>query len=83
VLGQEGVAFFDHNRLPFQKVSLTSTSGVHEPQQSVMLNPWVLVYEILVPLAQLTLHEMAMVTLSLKNLAISFPTAVITVIPAI
>jgi uncharacterized protein (DUF362 family) len=40
-----------------------------------MVNPRVLEYETLVSLAQLKLHETATVTLSLKNVAMSFPAA--------
>jgi uncharacterized protein (DUF362 family) len=40
-----------------------------------MVNPRVLEYETLISLAQLKLHETATVTLSLKNIAMSFPAA--------
>ena len=40
-----------------------------------MVNPRVLEYEVLVSLAQLKLHETATVTLSLKNIAMSYPAA--------
>lgn len=40
-----------------------------------MVNPRVLEYETLVSLAQLKLHATATVTLSLKNIAMSFPAA--------
>ena len=45
------------------------------PQKSVVVNPRVLEYETLISLAQLKLHETATVTLSLKNIAMSFPAA--------
>jgi uncharacterized protein (DUF362 family) len=50
-------------------------ADVDGPQKSVMVNPRVLEYETLVSLAQLKLHETATVTLSLKNVAMSFPAA--------
>src|SRR5438045_8998519 len=40
-----------------------------------MVNPRVLEYETLIALNQLKLHETATVTLSLKNIAMSFPAA--------
>jgi uncharacterized protein (DUF362 family) len=77
VLQQEGCAFFDHNRPPFTSVDLSYAPDrdVNGPQQSVMVNPRVLEYETLVSLAQLKLHATATVTLSLKNIAMSFPAA--------
>jgi uncharacterized protein (DUF362 family) len=77
VVEEEGAAFFDHNRPPFQRVELEyePANDVAGPQQSVMVNPRVLEYEVLVSLAQLKLHETATVTLSLKNIAMSFPAA--------
>ena len=77
VVEQEGAAFFDHNRAPFREISLeyAPDADVKGPQQSVMVNPRVLDYETLVSLAQLKLHETATVTLSLKNIAMSFPAA--------
>lgn len=77
VVEQEGVVFFDHNRAPFTEVKLdyAPAADVAGPQQSVMVNPRVLEYEMLVSLAQLKLHETATVTLSLKNMAMSFPAA--------
>jgi uncharacterized protein (DUF362 family) len=77
VVEQEGATFFDHNRAPFREVELEYAPGadVTGPQKSVMVNPRVLEYETLVSLAQLKLHETATVTLSLKNIAMSFPAA--------
>src|SRR5262249_33957833 len=77
VVEQEGVTFFDHNRAPFTSVELEydPAADVAGPQQSVMVNPRLLEYETLVSLAQLKLHETATVTLSLKNIAMSFPAA--------
>lgn len=70
VVKKEGVEFFDHNRPPFTEVELH-----YGPQKSVMVNPFVLEIETLVSLAQLKLHETATVTLSMKNIAMSFPAA--------
>src|SRR3954447_12064496 len=77
VVEQEGATFFDHNRAPFREVALeyAPEADVAGPQKSVMVNPRVLEYETLVSLAQLKLHETATVTLSLKNIAMSFPAA--------
>ncbi|MEA2590681.1 MAG: hypothetical protein QOD62_512 [Actinomycetota bacterium] len=77
VVEQEGATFFDHNRAPFREVELeyAPDADVTGPQKSVMVNPRVLEYETLVSLAQLKLHETATVTLSLKNIAMSFPAA--------
>jgi uncharacterized protein (DUF362 family) len=77
VVEQEGAVFFDHNRPPFVEVNLEykPDADVEGPQKSVMVNPRVLGYETLVSLAQLKLHQTATVTLSLKNIAMSFPAA--------
>jgi uncharacterized protein (DUF362 family) len=77
VVEQEGAIFFDHNRPPFTQVELAyaPAADVAGPQKSVMVNPRVLEYETLISLAQLKLHETATVTLSLKNIAMSFPAA--------
>lgn len=77
VLQQESVEFFDHNRPPFQAVELRygPDREAQGPQQSVMVNPRVLEYEVVVSLSQLKLHETATVTLTLKNIAMSFPAA--------
>jgi uncharacterized protein (DUF362 family) len=77
VVEEEEAAFFDHNRPPFSEVPLdyAPAADVDGPQKAVMVNPRVLEYETLVSLAQLKLHETATVTLSLKNIAMSFPAA--------
>jgi uncharacterized protein (DUF362 family) len=77
VIKEEGLGFFDHNRPPFKEVQLEYAPAldVAGPQRSVMVNPRVLEYETLISLAQLKLHETATVTLSLKNIAMSFPAA--------
>lgn len=77
VVEDEGVAFFDHNRGPFTSVDLDydPKADVAGPQQSVMVNRRVLEYETLISLAQLKLHATATVTLSLKNIAMSYPAA--------
>jgi uncharacterized protein (DUF362 family) len=77
VVKEEGAEFFDHNRPPFTEVRLDyrPEADVEGPQASVMVNPRVLQYETLLSLAQLKLHETATVTLSLKNIAMSFPAA--------
>jgi uncharacterized protein (DUF362 family) len=77
VVDDEEAEFFDHNQAPFREVALeySPRDDVDGPQKSVMVNPKVLQYEVLVSLAQLKLHETATVTLSLKNIAMSFPAA--------
>lgn len=51
------------------------TASGRGPQREVVVNPRVLEYETLISLAQLKLHELATVTLTLKNIAMSFPAA--------
>jgi len=77
VVEAEGVEFFDHNRGPFEEVQLDydPANDVDGPQKSVMVNPRVLDYDVLVSLANLKLHSTATVTLSLKNIAMSYPAA--------
>ena len=77
VVNAEGDKFFDHNRPPFKDVQLEyePPKDVQGPQKTVKVNPRVLEYETLISLAQLKLHETATVTLSLKNIAMSFPAA--------
>jgi uncharacterized protein (DUF362 family) len=70
VLESEGVEWFDHNQPPFVAVDLP-----FGPQRRVMVNPRVFEYEKLVSLAQLKVHSTATVTLSIKNIAMSFPCA--------
>ena len=73
----EGARFVDHNRPPFVSVDLQyePDKDFAGPQEAIMVNPTVLEYETLISLAQLKLHETATVTLSLKNIAMSFPAA--------
>jgi uncharacterized protein (DUF362 family) len=77
VIAVEGAEFVDHNRGPFESVRLTygPDNEVEGPQMSVMVNPRVLEYETLISLAQLKLHATATVTLTMKNIAMSFPAA--------
>ena len=77
VVEQEGAAFFDHNRGPFEEVPLeyAPDRDVKGPQRSVMVNPRVLQYETLIAVNQLKVHATATVTLALKNIAMSFPAA--------
>ena len=70
VIREESVEFFDHNRPPFVEVDLD-----YGPQRKVMVNPFVTEIETLISLAQLKLHESATVTLSMKNIAMSYPAA--------
>lgn len=70
VIASEGVERFDHNQPPFTAVDLP-----FGPQRRIMVNPRVLEYEKLVSLAQLKVHSTATVTLSIKNIAMSFPCA--------
>jgi uncharacterized protein (DUF362 family) len=67
---QEGVDFVDHNREPFTRVRLD-----HGPHEEVVVNEFVTQIETLVSLAQLKVHQTATVTLSMKNIAMSFPAA--------
>jgi uncharacterized protein (DUF362 family) len=77
VVEEQGATFFDHNRPPFEEVSLEYGSDPETmgPQKSVMVNPRVLEYETLISLANLKVHATATVTLSLKNIAMSYPAA--------
>jgi uncharacterized protein (DUF362 family) len=77
VVEEEGATFFDHNRPPFESIDLRYRPDldVRGPQRSVMVNPRVLEYDSLVLVSQLKLHRTATVTLSLKNIAMSFPAA--------
>ncbi len=70
VIKREGVEYFDHNKEPFKGVTLQ-----HGPQREVMINPYVLEYDTLVSLAQLKVHGSASVTLTMKNIAMSYPAA--------
>lgn len=77
VVREESVEFVDHNRPPFEEVSLSygPDSEVEGPQTAVMVNRRVLDYDTLVSLAQLKLHSTATVTLTMKNIAMSYPAA--------
>ncbi len=70
VIAREQVEFFDHNRPPFVRVELNSG-----PQKEVMVNPRVLEYDTLISLAQHKVHYEATVTLTMKNIAMSYPAA--------
>lgn len=77
VVREEGIEWFDHNRPPFTTVDLeyAPERDVEGPQRSVMVNPRVLEYEVLIAVNQLKLHRTATVTLALKNIAMSYPAA--------
>lgn len=77
VIRDLGIELIDHNRGPFVGVDLEyrPSEDVAGPQTSVMVNPQVLGYEVLVSLAQIKLHRTATVTLALKNIAMSYPAA--------
>lgn len=70
VIAEEEVEYFDHNRPPFTAVRLE-----HGPQHEVMVNPRVLEYETLISLAQHKVHDSATVTMTMKNIALSYPAA--------
>lgn len=68
VIREEEVEFFDHNRPPFTRVGL-----YHGPQDEVMVNGHIFDYDSIISLAQHKAHHIAEVTLSMKNIAMSFP----------
>lgn len=70
VIRKEGVEFFDHNRPPFESVQLR-----HGPQSEVYVNPHILEYDTVISLAQHKVHYEATVTLTMKNIAMSYPAA--------
>lgn len=70
VIEAEEVEWFDHNQPPFEPVILP-----FGPQRQVMVNPRIFEYEKLVSLSQLKVHSTATVTLSIKNIAMSYPAA--------
>jgi uncharacterized protein (DUF362 family) len=70
VIKDEGVEFFDHNRPPFRQVRLH-----HGPQNEVMVNEHIFEYDTVISLAQHKVHDIAGVTLAMKNIAMSFPAA--------
>jgi uncharacterized protein (DUF362 family) len=77
VVQSEGAEFFDHNRptFPGGEARVRTGEGCRRTTASVMVNPRVLEYETLITLNQLKVHETATVTLSLKNIAMSYPAA--------
>ncbi|MDD4938707.1 MAG: DUF362 domain-containing protein [Candidatus Omnitrophica bacterium] len=70
IIKKHAVEFFDHNRKPFKTIKL-----MYGPQKEVMVNPYVTQYETLISLAQLKVHHAATVTLTMKNIGMSFPAA--------
>lgn len=70
VIKEEDVEFFDHNRPPFKAVKLE-----YGPQDEVMVNPHIFEYDTLVSLAQHKVHGTATVTLTMKNIAMSYSAA--------
>jgi uncharacterized protein (DUF362 family) len=70
VIAEEGVEFVDHNRPPFTPVALD-----YGPHKEVMVNRRVLEYDTLISLAQHKVHHAATVTLTMKNIAMSYPAA--------
>lgn len=68
VIKEEGVEFFDHNRPPFKQVRLH-----HGPQDEVVVNEHIFDYDSVISLAQHKVHDIAGVTLAMKNIAMSFP----------
>jgi uncharacterized protein (DUF362 family) len=70
VIDKESVEFVDHNRPPFADVELD-----YGPQKSIKVNCNVLEYECLISLAQHKVHDAAVVTLTMKNVGMSFPAA--------
>ncbi|HBG47805.1 MAG TPA: hypothetical protein DDW94_12575 [Deltaproteobacteria bacterium] len=70
VIAEEGVEFFDHNRPPFKAVPLE-----YGPLKEVMVNERVLDYETVISLAQHKEHHLATVTLTMKNISMSYPAA--------
>jgi len=77
VIEDLGVEFFDHNRKPVIEVELPYAPNldVIGPQRFVMVNPRVLEYETLISVSQIKMHATATVTMSLKNIAMSYPAA--------
>lgn len=70
IIEKEEVDYFDHNKPPFEEVKLD-----YGPQGSVMINPHIFEYDTLISLAQLKVHSSATVTLTMKNIAMSYPAA--------
>jgi uncharacterized protein (DUF362 family) len=65
IIKDEKVNFLDHNKPPF--VELTLDKG------TVIVNPNILVHDVLISLAQHKVHDVTLVSLSMKNIAMSFP----------
>lgn len=70
VVREEGVEFLDHNRPPFITVNLD-----YGPQKKVVINEHILGYDTLISLAQHKVHDIATVTLTMKNIAMSYSAA--------
>lgn len=70
VIKDEGVEYHDHNQPPFVPVMIP-----FGPQRLVMVNERVLTYDKVVSLALLKMHSTTTVTMSIKNIAMSFPAA--------
>jgi uncharacterized protein (DUF362 family) len=70
VIQRERVEYFDHNRPPFVSVKLK-----YGPQREVRVNPYIFEYETLISLAQHKVHYEATVTLTMKNIGMSYPAA--------
>ncbi len=70
VIREEGVEFFDHNRPPFRPVQLETG-----PHREVMVNGHVFDYDTVISLAAHKEHHLAAVTLTMKNIALSYPAA--------
>ncbi|HAR63276.1 MAG: hypothetical protein DKM50_00740 [Candidatus Margulisiibacteriota bacterium] len=70
VIQDEGIAFFDHNKPPFESVNLE-----YGPQKEIMVNPEIFHYDTVISLAQHKVHSTAGVSLTMKNIAMSYPGA--------
>ncbi len=70
VISEEDVEFFDHNRGPFENMHLS-----YGPAREVVINPHILSFDTIISLAQHKVHKRAEVTLTMKNIAMSFPAA--------
>ena len=70
VIEDEEVEFRDHNKGPFTTVKLD-----YGPMKEVMVNTQLLEHDTLISLAQHKVHDVATVTLTMENIAMSFPAA--------
>lgn len=70
VIQKENVEFFDHNRPPFKSIALS-----YGPQKEIRINPHIMEYETVISLAQHKVHYEGTVTLTMKNIAMSYPAA--------